>query len=43
MSMSGYENLKPTCKPDHWEKTERDRKAGLLDGRAEARGPPADP
>jgi len=34
-------NLKPECKPHHWEKTERDRKAGLLDGDGDgrARGP----
>jgi hypothetical protein len=38
--VSSYENLKPRCKPDHWDKTERDRKAGLLDGN---RGPPEDP
>jgi 5-methylcytosine-specific restriction endonuclease McrA len=35
--MSSYENLKFRCGPDHWAKTERDRRAGLLDGN---RGPP---
>jgi hypothetical protein len=35
--MTSYENLKARCPPDHWAKTERDRKAGLLDG---SRGPP---
>jgi hypothetical protein len=37
--VSSYENLKLRCKPDHWAKTQRDRKAGLLD---ENRGPPDD-
>jgi hypothetical protein len=32
-------NLKPECKPHHWDKTERDRKAGLLDGNRRARAP----
>jgi hypothetical protein len=41
--VTSYENIKLRCKPDHWAKTERDRKAGLLDGRAEERGPPAEP
>ena len=41
--VTSYENIKLRCKPDHWAKTERDRKAGLLDGRAEERGPPVDP
>jgi hypothetical protein len=27
---TSYENLVARCKPDHWAKTERDRKAGLL-------------
>jgi hypothetical protein len=31
--VTSYENLKPRCRPDHWAKTERDRKAGFL-GRA---------
>ncbi len=35
---TSYDNLRPRCKPHHWEKTERDRKAGLL-GNARA-GPP---
>jgi hypothetical protein len=38
--VSSYENMKPRCKPDHWDKTECDRKAGLLDGN---RGPPEVP
>jgi hypothetical protein len=29
---TSYENLRPTCKPHHWEKTERDRQAGLFEG-----------
>jgi hypothetical protein len=33
-------NLKPRCKPDHWAKTERDRKAGLLNGGHEGDEPP---
>jgi hypothetical protein len=28
--LTSYENLVARCKPDHWAKTERDRKAGLL-------------
>ncbi len=34
-------NLKPECKPHHWNKTERDRRAGLLGrgGRRRARAP----
>ena len=27
---TSYENLKARCKPHHWAKTERDRKAGKL-------------
>ena len=38
--MSSYEHLRFKCRPDHWAKTEHDRKAGLLDGRADERGPP---
>jgi hypothetical protein len=34
-------NLGPRCKPDHWAKTERDRRAGLLGARAQARAGPA--
>jgi HNH endonuclease len=37
---SSYENIEPRCQPDHWAKTERDRKTGLLDGK---RGLPDDP
>ncbi|HLM16196.1 MAG TPA: hypothetical protein VK549_00150 [Acidimicrobiia bacterium] len=28
--VTSYENLKARCKPDHWAKTERDRRAGKL-------------
>ncbi len=28
---TSYENLRRTCKPHHWEKTERDRQAGLFE------------
>jgi hypothetical protein len=35
-----YENINPRCKPHHWDKTERDRAAGLLVGRANS---PPDP
>jgi hypothetical protein len=35
-----YENLQAKCGPDHWAKTERDRKAGLLSGQGKKRGPP---
>ena len=35
--VSSYENLKFKCRPDHWAKTERDRKAGRLGG---SRAPP---
>ncbi len=28
---TSYENLRPRCKPCHWEKTERDRQAGLFE------------
>jgi hypothetical protein len=34
-----FENIQPLCGHDHPEKTERDRKAGLLRGRAKERGP----
>ena len=37
---TSYENIEARCGPDHWAKTERDRKAGLLDGTSEERGPP---
>ena len=36
---TSYENLMARCKPDHWAKTERDRKAGKLRPRSE-RAPP---
>ena len=32
-------NLRPECKPHHWDKTERDRKAGLLGRSPPARAP----
>ena len=38
--MTSYENIKLRCKPDHRAKTERERTAGLLGGRADERGPP---
>ncbi len=38
--VTSYDNLNARCKPDHWAKTERDRKAGLLSGRGAKRGPP---
>jgi hypothetical protein len=28
---TSYENLRPTCRPHHWEKAERDRQAGLFE------------
>jgi hypothetical protein len=38
---SSYENLGWKCSPHHWEKTERDRRAGLLGSRRAAeRSPP---
>ena len=36
---TSYENLRPRCWIHHQEKTERDRKAGLLDGRGARAGP----
>jgi hypothetical protein len=36
---TSYQNLKPRCWHHHQEKTERDRRAGLLDGRARTGGP----
>ncbi|MGH9028517.1 MAG: HNH endonuclease signature motif containing protein [Acidimicrobiales bacterium] len=36
---TSYANLQPRCYPCHAEKTERDRKAGLLGQRARARAP----
>jgi hypothetical protein len=38
--LTSYENLDYRCRPHHWAKTERDRKAGLLSGRRKGRGPP---
>ena len=40
---TAYKNLRPRCWPHHREKTEQDRRAGLLDGtlkRLKERGPP---
>jgi len=28
---TSYDNLQPHCKPHHWQKTERDRQAGLFE------------
>ena len=36
---TSFENMQPLCTPDHWDKTERDRKAGLLTGSRGDRGP----
>ena len=45
--LTSDENLKPKCRPCHWEKTERDRAAGLLGSRqaggSEGRGGPDPP
>jgi 5-methylcytosine-specific restriction endonuclease McrA len=38
--ITSRENLKPKCDPHHRDKTARDRKAGLLRGRGDGRGPP---
>ena len=40
--VTSEQNLGPLCPPCHWEKTERDRAAGLLGPRAKPpkRGPP---
>ena len=39
--VASYENVKARCRPDHWAKTERDRKAGLIGGgRSSKPGPP---
>ncbi len=40
LGVTSYENVDARCRPDHWDKTERDRKAGLLTGKREERGPP---
>ncbi len=37
---TSYENVEPRCKPHHWAKTERDRKAGKLGGSRKQRWPP---
>ncbi len=36
---TSFENLQPYCQPDHLNKTERDRKAGLFRGDRKERGP----
>jgi hypothetical protein len=36
---TSFENMQGLCGPDHWDKTERDRKAGLLGGMRKERGP----
>jgi hypothetical protein len=36
---TSFENMQPLCLPHHVEKTERDRKAGLLQGDRRERGP----
>jgi hypothetical protein len=38
--LTSYANVEPRCRPHHWAKTERDRKAGLLSGRGAEREPP---
>ena len=37
--LTSLRNLQPLCPPDHWDKTQRDRKAGLLTGSKDERGP----
>ena len=37
---TSHQNLQPLCVDHHWDKTERDRKAGLLKGKSVGRGPP---
>jgi hypothetical protein len=37
---TSYDNLGPKCGPHHWDKTERDRKAGRHGGRAHEPRPP---
>jgi hypothetical protein len=36
---TAFANLRAKCKPHHWAKTERDRRAGLLGAREQARAP----
>jgi hypothetical protein len=36
---TSFENMQPLCVPHHVEKTERDRRAGLLEGDRQERGP----
>jgi hypothetical protein len=38
--VSSYENIEARCRPHHWAKTGRDRKAGLLGKRGADRAPP---
>jgi len=42
---TSYNNLQPLCKPHHWEKTERDRQAGLIGPRppSGSHAPPSPP
>jgi hypothetical protein len=37
---TSYENLRPKCEPHHWDKTERDRRAGRHGGRPREPRPP---
>jgi hypothetical protein len=37
--VTSFGNMQPLCTPHHCEKTERDRKAGLLTGSKDERGP----
>jgi hypothetical protein len=37
---TSYENLRPKCEPHHWDKTERDRRAGRHRGRTREPRPP---
>ena len=37
--LTSFDNMQPLCTPDHWDKTERDRRAGLLTGSRGERGP----
>jgi hypothetical protein len=37
--LTSFGNLQPYCTPHHCEKTERDRRAGLLTGSKDERGP----
>jgi hypothetical protein len=39
---TSYENLRPRCRPHHWDKTERDRRAGRHRGQPRRPRPPPD-